>query len=151
MMTDCFLLIRHKRAIARRLYGEIRNLPIISPHGHTDPQWFADNLPFPDPAALLITPDHYVYRMLYSQGISLESLGIPSVDGGPVERDSHKIWRLLLNAGIYFAAHQVICGFPMSCTMFSASAKTVGGISGSHLRCHCGLPVAPGISASRAF
>ena len=83
-----------QRAIARRLYAEVRRLPIISPHGHTDPQWFAENQPFPDPAALLITPDHYIYRMLYSQGIPLESLGIPRKDGGPVEQDPRKIWRL---------------------------------------------------------
>src|SRR5512139_3533791 len=82
-----------QRAIARRLYSEVRALPIISPHGHTDPQWFADNTPFPDPAALLVIPDHYVYRMLYSQGIPLEALGIPRTDGGPVEQDSRKIWR----------------------------------------------------------
>ena len=87
-----------QRAIARQLYAEIRNLPIISPHGHTDPQWFADNTPFSDPAALLITPDHYVYRMLHSQGIALESLGIPETSGHVAEQDSRKIWRL-------FAAH----------------------------------------------
>jgi glucuronate isomerase len=83
-----------QRAISRRLYSEVCNLPIISPHGHTDPQWFADNLPFPDPSTLLITPDHYVYRMLYSQGVSMESLGIPCSDGSLVESDSRKIWRL---------------------------------------------------------
>jgi glucuronate isomerase len=83
-----------QRAIARRLYAEVRALPIISPHGHTDPQWFADNMPFSDPAKLFITPDHYVYRMLHSQGIMLESLGIPRIDGGAIEQDSHKIWRL---------------------------------------------------------
>ncbi len=83
-----------QRAIARRLYAEIRGLPIVSPHGHTDPQWFADNKPFPDPATLLVIPDHYVYRMLYSQGVTLESLGVPRTDGVPVERDSRKIWRL---------------------------------------------------------
>jgi glucuronate isomerase len=83
-----------QRAIARRLYAEVRALPIISPHGHTDPQWFADNKRFPDPSTLLIIPDHYVYRMLYSQGVSLESLGVPLTDGGPVEMDSRKIWRL---------------------------------------------------------
>lgn len=64
------------RAIARRLYDSVRALPIISPHGHTDPQWFADDAPFRDPASLLITPDHYVLRMLYSQGVRLEELGI---------------------------------------------------------------------------
>jgi glucuronate isomerase len=83
-----------QRDIARRLYAEVRNLPIISPHGHTDPQWFADNKPFADPAKLFITPDHYVYRMLYSQGITLESLGIPRIDAGEVEQNSRKIWRL---------------------------------------------------------
>jgi glucuronate isomerase len=83
-----------QRAIARRLYSEVRSLPIISPHGHTDPRWFSENKPFPDPASLLIIPDHYIYRMLYSQGIDLESLGIPRKDGAPVEQDSRKIWRL---------------------------------------------------------
>jgi glucuronate isomerase len=83
-----------QRTIARRLFAEIRALPIISPHGHTDPQWFADNQRFSDPSALLIIPDHYVYRMLYSQGISLEALGVPRRDGGPVEKNPRKIWRL---------------------------------------------------------
>jgi glucuronate isomerase len=83
-----------QRAIARRLYSEVRNLPIISPHGHTDPRWFADNEPFTDPASLLIIPDHYIFRMLYSQGVELESLGVPRTDGGLVEQDSRKIWRL---------------------------------------------------------
>ena len=83
-----------QRAIARRLYADVRALPIVSPHGHTDPRWFGDNDPFPDPATLLIIPDHYVFRMLYSQGVPLEALGVPRQDGGPVERDSRKIWRL---------------------------------------------------------
>lgn len=82
------------RAIARRLYQKVVDLPIISPHGHTDPSWFAANETFSNATELLIIPDHYVFRMLYSQGISLESLGIPSVDGTPVETDSKKIWRL---------------------------------------------------------
>jgi glucuronate isomerase len=83
-----------QRAIARRLYAEVRGLPLISPHGHTDPRWFAEDQPFADPASLLIVPDHYVYRMLYSQGIPLEALGVPRQDGGPVERDGRKILRL---------------------------------------------------------
>lgn len=66
------------RAIARELYRSVGSLPIISPHGHTDARWFADNKPFDNPAQLLITPDHYVYRMLFSQGITLEELGITS-------------------------------------------------------------------------
>ncbi len=83
-----------QRQIARRLYGEIKELPIVSPHGHTDPRWYADNIAFPDPAELFLIPDHYLFRMLYSQGVSLENLGIPRIDGGSVEGDSRKIWRL---------------------------------------------------------
>ncbi len=86
------------RAIARRLYATVKDLPIVSPHGHTDPSWFADDRPFANASALFITPDHYVFRMLYSQGVTLESLGIPRSDGGPVETDARKIWRT-------FAAH----------------------------------------------
>ena len=59
------------RRLARSLYEVVRDLPIVSPHGHTDPQWFADNAPFRDPASLFIVPDHYVFLMLYSQGIPL--------------------------------------------------------------------------------
>jgi len=86
------------RSIARNLYRLVKDLPIISPHGHTDPKWFADNSPFADPASLLLTPDHYVFRMLYSQGIKLEEFGVARVDGGATERDSRKIWHL-------FASH----------------------------------------------
>ncbi len=82
------------RAIARRLYGAVKDLPIVSPHGHTDPSWFATNEPFPDPAQLLIVPDHYVFRMLYSQGVPLDALGIPTQDGSPTEQDGRTIWRL---------------------------------------------------------
>jgi glucuronate isomerase len=64
------------RAIARRLYGAVRDLPILSPHGHTEARWFAENEPFPNPTSLFIVPDHYVFRMLYSQGIAMEDLGI---------------------------------------------------------------------------
>jgi glucuronate isomerase len=81
-----------ERAIARRLYREVRDLPIVSPHGHTDPAWFADDEPFSDPASLLIVPDHYVFRMLYSQGVALEDLGVPTRDGRPVERDPRAIF-----------------------------------------------------------
>ena len=82
------------RSIARRLYGEVAALPIISPHGHTDPSWFALNQPFANPAALFIEPDHYVYRMLYSQGISLELLGIPDRNGNRADVDPRDAWRL---------------------------------------------------------
>ena len=87
-----------QRALSRALYATIRDLPIVSPHGHTDPQWYADNEQFSNASALFITPDHYVFRMLYSQGVSLEALAIPRRDGGPVEQDAREIWRT-------FAAH----------------------------------------------
>ncbi|HEY2511494.1 MAG TPA: glucuronate isomerase [Polyangiaceae bacterium] len=83
------------REIARRLYAGVHALPIISPHGHTDAAWFACNEPFPDAAELLVIPDHYVFRMLYSQGVALESLGIARRDGGPVQRDHRRVFRLL--------------------------------------------------------
>jgi glucuronate isomerase len=86
------------RAVARRLYEAVAHLPIVSPHGHTDPRWYADNEPFPDPATLFVKPDHYIFRMLFSQGVRLEELGIPRRDGGRVESDPRRIWRL-------FAAH----------------------------------------------
>ena len=78
------------RKVARSLYEHVRGLPIISPHGHTQAAWFADNVPFPDPATLFVQPDHYVFRMLYSQGISLDDLGI----GQPVIEDPRKVWRI---------------------------------------------------------
>ncbi|OOY25834.1 glucuronate isomerase [Thioclava sediminum] len=82
------------RALARDLYDTIKDAPIISPHGHTDPRWYAQNEAFPDPAQLFVTPDHYVFRMLHSQGVPLEALGVPRVDGGETEADGRKIWRL---------------------------------------------------------
>ena len=78
-----------QRDIARRLYKEVAGLPIISPHGHTDPSWFAGNAHFGNAAELLLHPDHYVFRMLYSQGISLDALGIRNWDADPRES-----WRL---------------------------------------------------------
>ncbi|HEY6377165.1 MAG TPA: glucuronate isomerase [Edaphobacter sp.] len=81
------------RCVAVKLYETVRSLPIISPHGHTDPRWFAENGAFPNPAALLIQPDHYIFRMLYSQGVSLESLGIPQNDGSQ-SADPREVWRI---------------------------------------------------------
>ncbi len=78
------------RGIARRLYAEIRDLPLVSPHGHTQAAWFARNQPFPDPAKLFVQPDHYIYRMLYSQGISLEDLEI----GVDELKDPRRVWRI---------------------------------------------------------
>jgi glucuronate isomerase len=86
------------RAIARRLHQHVAGLPILSPHGHTDPAWFATDAPFADPAALLITPDHYLLRMLHSQGVSLDALGVPRRDGAPSETDPRAIWRRFAGA-----------------------------------------------------
>ena len=80
-------------SIARDLYAGVKDLPIVSPHGHTDPRWYALNEPFPDPAQLLVVPDHYIFRMLFSQGVRLEDLGVASLDGAPVETDGRTIWR----------------------------------------------------------
>jgi len=82
------------RRVARELYAGTRDLPIISPHGHVDPRLLADDAPFPEPTTLIVQPDHYLLRMLYSQGIPLERLGIAPKDGGAAERDPRKIWQL---------------------------------------------------------
>ena len=105
-------------SIARALYREVAQLPIISPHGHTDPAWFALDEPFADPTSLLITPDHYLTRMLYSQGVPLEALGVP-VHGEPVvgPRDA---WRT-------FAAHfHLFRGTPSAIWLNHAFSEVFG-------------------------
>jgi glucuronate isomerase len=83
-----------ERRIARSLYEQIQALPLISPHGHTQAGWFRFNQPFPDPAKLFVQADHYVFRMLYSQGVSLEDLEI----GRPQLQNPRKVWHI-------FASH----------------------------------------------
>jgi glucuronate isomerase len=78
------------REVARRLYESLNALPILSPHGHTQASWFATDEPFPDPVKLFIQPDHYVHRMLYSQGISLEDLEI----GSEVIGNPRRVWQI---------------------------------------------------------
>lgn len=80
------------RTIARDLYETVRDLPIVSPHGHTEPSWFAEDKPFEDAASLLIIPDHYLFRMLTSVGVDLDTLGVPRLDGKPVAR-GREVWR----------------------------------------------------------
>ncbi|MFK7847755.1 MAG: glucuronate isomerase [Rhodothermales bacterium] len=92
-----------RRAIARSLYEEVKDLPIVGPHGHVDPEILANNAPFPEPSTLIIVPDHYIFRMLYSQGIPLEKLGVPTVDGSPVESDPRVIWQLFADHYYLFA------------------------------------------------
>ncbi len=83
-----------QQAVARELYASITDLPLVCPHGHVDPRLFVDErASFGTPADLLIIPDHYVFRMLYSQGVPLEALGVPRTDDGPVEQDHRKIWQ----------------------------------------------------------
>lgn len=80
------------RAIARELYAQVAGLPIISPHGHTDPTWFSTNANWSNATELLLSPDHYIYRMLYSQGVSLDALCVPSKAGMPAT-DPRAAWR----------------------------------------------------------
>jgi len=90
------------RKIARTLYEHVRTLPLISPHGHTNAAWFARNEPFPDPAKLFVQPDHYIFRMLYSQGVALENLEI----GQQELKNPRRVWRI-------FASHyQLFRGTP---------------------------------------
>jgi glucuronate isomerase len=89
------------RAIARGLFADVADLPILSPHGHTDPLWFAGDAAFLDAPSLLVQPDHYVLRMLYSQGVPLEALGIAPLDGGAYQTDPREAWRV-------FAEHYVL-------------------------------------------
>jgi glucuronate isomerase len=83
-----------QKEIALDLYRQVAGLPLVCPHGHVEPRMFADpGFTFGTPADLLIIPDHYIYRILYSQNIPLESLGIPRCDGAAVETDHRKIWQ----------------------------------------------------------
>ncbi|WP_182086254.1 glucuronate isomerase [Aureimonas sp. ME7] len=109
------------RAIARRLFDAVESLPIVSPHGHTEPAWFARNERFPDPATLFVVPDHYIFRMLYSQGVPLEALGVPRADGGASETDGRAIWRL-------FARHYALFRGTPSRLWFEHALQTVFGI-----------------------
>lgn len=99
-----FPVDKYTRDVARALYQSVRDMPIISPHGHTDPRWFANDENFTNATELFITPDHYVFRMLYSQGVGLDSLGIARVDGKPVEQDPRKAWQLFADHYYLFAA-----------------------------------------------
>ncbi len=104
------------RSVARRLYSGVRDLPLISPHGHTDPRWFAEDKPFSDPASLFVVPDHYIYRMLYSQGVPLEQLGIASKS----LEDPRRVWRI-------FAQHYYLFrGTPTRLWLDFASKSSAG-------------------------
>ncbi|MFW5691677.1 MAG: glucuronate isomerase [Chloroflexota bacterium] len=94
MLTDDRLFSAETRPIAQQLYESVAHLPLICPHGHVDPRLFvAESYDWGTPVDLLIIPDHYVFRMLYAHGIPLEGLGIPRLDGAPVETDHRQIWQ----------------------------------------------------------
>jgi len=73
------------RRVARALYEETRDLPIVSPHGHVDPRILAENARFPEPASLIVKPDHYILRLLYANGVPLENL---------VKGEPRRVWQL---------------------------------------------------------
>jgi glucuronate isomerase len=108
------------QSIARELYPEVADLPLICPHGHTDPAWFAKNERFSNPAALFLTPDHYVLRMLRSRGLSYDDLGVPRKDGKPVA-DGRTAWRL-------FAANYYLFAGTPSKTWINHSLQWAFGI-----------------------
>ncbi len=90
----CFAAEPSQRALARELYQGVKDLPLVCPHGHVSPRLLADpEARLGNPAELFVLPDHYVFRMLYSQGVRLEDLGIPTKDGLPVESDPRRVWQ----------------------------------------------------------
>ncbi|MGI5950332.1 MAG: glucuronate isomerase [Brooklawnia sp.] len=81
------------RQIARRIYAETRHLPIISPHGHVPPEWIADDMSFENPTRLLLTPDHYINRLMHANGVDLSTLGVPVSRTDMTEEDNRTAWR----------------------------------------------------------
>jgi glucuronate isomerase len=123
-----------QRRVARILYDSIAGLSIVSPHGHVDPALLAgEDATFGTPADLFIIPDHYVFRMLYSQGVPLESLGIPRRDGKPVESDHRKIWQVFADHFYLFRgtpsgswlAHELHEVFGIRQKLTGATAQTI--------------------------
>jgi glucuronate isomerase len=123
-----------QKEIAQELYGPIADLPLICPHGHVDPRMFADpDYDFGSPADLLIIPDHYVFRMLYSQGVPLEDLGVPRADGGPTETDHRRIWQIFADHFYLFRgtptgqwlAHELKLVFGVEDKLTSVSAQAI--------------------------
>jgi glucuronate isomerase len=111
-----------QRRVAGELYRNVADLPLICPHGHVDPRLLADDeATFGTPTDLLIRPDHYVFRMLYSQGVPMESLGVPRIDGVPVEQDHRKIWQT-------FADHFYLFRGTPSGTWLASELQEVFGI-----------------------
>ena len=108
-----------QRDIARRLYAEVARAPIYSPHGHVDARLLLDDQPFGDPAALLITPDHYVLRLLHAAGVPLDDLGLRR-DGAEPTSGGRGVWRRWRSTGTSSWAHRCGSGSSPSCTTSSA-------------------------------
>jgi len=123
------------RENAREIYDETRALPIVSPHGHVDAKLLASNEEFRDPASLIVTPDHYITRLLYSHGVSLESLGVAPIDGASprAESDSRRIWQTFADHWQLFRAtptrawieYELRDVFGIKCRLDSESAAKV--------------------------
>jgi glucuronate isomerase len=123
-----------QKEVAQRLYTQVANLPLICPHGHVDPRMFSDpDYSFGSPADLLIVPDHYVFRMLYSQGVPMEAMGIPRKDGGKVEKDHRKIWKTFADhfhlfratpTGVWLA-HELLSVFGVEEKLCGESAQRI--------------------------
>ena len=141
-MTDQLLLPEDRyfdpdpkqKEIALHLYRQVADKPLVCPHGHVDPRMFADpDYQFGTPADLLLIPDHYIFRMLYSQGIALESLGVPRADGGEVENDHRKIWQTFADNFFLFRgtptgmwlAHELSDVFGVTDKLNSANAQKI--------------------------
>jgi glucuronate isomerase len=123
-----------QKEVARHLYTQVANLPLICPHGHVDPRMFADpDYSFGSPADLLIIPDHYVFRMLYSQGVPMEALGLPRKDSSKVEKDHRKIWQTFADhfhlfratpTGMWLA-HELLSVFGVEEKLYGESAQRI--------------------------
>ena len=108
------------RAIARAIYATVKDLPIISPHGHVPPQWIADDVPFADPVSLLLSPDHYINRLLHASGVPLRSLGVPPATSHLTEAEARAAWTT-------FCAHwPVFRGTPMKYWMEAVLVDVFG-------------------------
>jgi glucuronate isomerase len=123
-----------QKGIARALYDLVASAPLVCPHGHVDPRMFADpDYDFGTPVDLLIVPDHYVFRMLHSQGIRLEQLGIPTLDGGEVETDHRRVWQIFADNFYLFRgtptgmwlAHELEDVFGVDEKLTSQSAQSI--------------------------
>ena len=147
----CFDADPAQRTVARELYATVKDLPIVSPHGHVPPALLADPAArLGTPADLFIIPDHYVFRMLYSQGVALEDLGVPARDGTPVETDHRRIWQRFAEhfylfrgtpTGLWLADELV--------NLFGVQERLNGESARAHLRPPGSATGPPGVRAAR--